>query len=114
MTEQTNQQQTQSQPQSAQPAKNPGHENLQASGNLIDFDSRPSSKAPGEARPNPPISKPLQPTSQNATSLMDNDDHLSNPMSKMNMHETMVPQGQKLKRADTETSEIDEFVDAQG
>ena len=46
--------------------------------------------------------------------MLDDDDHLSTPMSKLNMHEAMVPEGQKpLKRTDTETSDVDVFVDAE-
>lgn len=45
---------------------------------------------------------------------MDDDADASHQMSKLNMHEAMVPVGQKpLKRTDTETSEMDEFVDAE-
>lgn len=46
---------------------------------------------------------------------MDDDGDLNNEMSKMKVHETMVPQGQKpLQRADTDTNEVDTFVDAEG
>jgi hypothetical protein len=46
------------------------------------------------------------------------DDHtmpaMSDKMSKLNMnHEPMVPDGKPLKRTDTETSDVDVFVDAQ-
>lgn len=45
---------------------------------------------------------------------MDDDDHVSSSMSKLNMHEAMVPQGQRpLKRTDTESSDVDVFVDAE-
>ena len=111
-------QQQKPQPAVGQPAKTAGHENLQASGNLIDFDSRPNStpqtKAPGEGRSTQPTSIPQQTSHHNTANLMDTDDHLSNPMSKLNMHETMVPEGNKpLKRTDTETNEQDVFVDAE-
>ncbi len=46
--------------------------------------------------------------------LMDDDHDLSHEMSQMKMHEAMVPQGPApIKRADTETSEVDVFVDAE-
>jgi hypothetical protein len=46
---------------------------------------------------------------------MDDDDHLSQPMAKLKMHEAMTPDGKKpLERTDTETSEMDVFVDAEG
>jgi hypothetical protein len=51
-------------------------------------------------------------------SLMDDDHGLSgmnDKMKGMGLHEPMRPGGGKpLKRADTETSEVDEFVDAEG
>lgn len=48
---------------------------------------------------------------------MDDDDGgLNEKMSGMKMQEAMVPQGgsRPLKRADTDTSEVDVFVDAEG
>ena len=64
----------------------------------------------------PPTSNP--PSTQHKTShLMDDDgdvSHMNNQMSKMNIHEAMVPDGKKpLQRIDTETSEADVFVDAE-
>ena len=110
----------------------------QASGNLIDFDSRPPSTAPPETTAAkketalPPLLNP-QPTAaleQNHTApapagtaaishnLMDDDHGLSDvnaKMSQMKVHETMVPKGAKpLRRADTENGEMDIFVDAEG
>ncbi|KAK4944909.1 Oxysterol-binding protein OBPa [Elasticomyces elasticus] len=113
-----------------QPAAPPTRQQVQQpprqQANLIDFDSRPSSAAPPEParNVNPGAALPAQsssqqvPLSQSTTvnppkgsSLMDDD--LSHDMSKMNMHTAMVPQGQKaLKRADTDTNEVDTFVDA--
>lgn len=60
----------------------------------------------------------MHPTSTpKSTNLMDNDDDLTqmnSQMSKVNMHEAIVPDGKKpLTRADTETSEVDVFVDAE-
>lgn len=82
--------------------------------NLIDFDSRPPSTAPPQT-----TTKSTQQTKKSASAnLMDDDDdisHMNNTMSKMNMHEVMVPDGKKpLERSDTETSEVDVFVDAEG
>jgi hypothetical protein len=107
--------------------------------NLIDLSSRPSSTAPPEqsdANKNilHPTSDPKQtPAPQlqnNATpapvgnpptgNLLDHDDHghadVNNKMSNLNInHEPMVPQGARpIKRTDTETSETDVFVDAEG
>jgi hypothetical protein len=46
---------------------------------------------------------------------MDDDEHLNNQISKLKMHEAMVPEGQQpLKRTDTDTSEVEVFVDAEG
>ncbi|KIW70156.1 hypothetical protein, variant [Phialophora macrospora] len=94
--------------------KNAG-EHLHASGNLIDFDSRPPSTAPPESHSSQFQSNHQQSVSRNNTNLMDDDEHLNNQISKLKMHEAMVPEGQKpLKRADTDTSEVDVFVDAEG
>ncbi|KIW40537.1 hypothetical protein, variant [Exophiala oligosperma] len=103
--------------------------------NLIDFDSRPSSNAPPVQKdsvahnPMHPTSDPQQTpihqsTSTNApignppksANLMDDDGGLNEKMSGMKMQEAMVPQGgsKPLKRADTDTSEVDVFVDAEG
>ncbi|KAI1609668.1 hypothetical protein EDD37DRAFT_643070 [Exophiala viscosa] len=136
--QQTPQQSGQHAPQPAsQPAAPPARQQAQQppmqqpprqQAKLIDFDSRPSSTAPPEpaGNVNPGPAQPAQPTSysqqvplsQSATvnpprgsSLMDDD--LSHDMSKMNMHASMVPQGTKpLKRADTDSNEVDTFVDA--
>ena len=82
----------------------------------MDFDSRPSSTAPPEGNAMHPTSHP-QTSQQKTANLMDDDgdvSHMNNQMSKMNMHEAMVPDGKKpLKRTDTETSEPDVFVDAE-
>lgn len=103
---------TQSQPSGA--LHNAG-EHLQASGNLIDFDSRPPSTAPPESHPVQNVSNPQQTMHRHTASLMDDDEHINNQMSKLNMHEAMIPEGTKpLRRADTETSEVDVFVDAEG
>lgn len=41
--------------------------------------------------------------------------HVNSQMSKLKMHEAMVPEGREpLERADTETSDVDVFVDAEG
>ncbi|KAJ9616559.1 Oxysterol-binding protein OBPa [Cladophialophora chaetospira] len=114
-TEQDNKQQSRSNTASQPPAPQLEHNNLQVSGNLIDFDSRPPSTAPPEHPPTQSKSNQPQPTHQRTASLMDDDDHLNAPMSKLNMHEAMKPEGQKpLKRTDTETSELEVFVDAEG
>jgi hypothetical protein len=103
---------TGSQPPAAQ--KKAG-EHLQASGNLIDFDSRPPSTAPPESHPSQPPSNHRQSVPANNTNLMDDDEHLNNQISKLKMHEAMVPEGQQpLKRTDTDTSEVEVFVDAEG
>ena len=108
--------------------------------NLIDLDSRPPSTAPPEAtgkndstartsmHPTPHLLQaPLHQSTvvtapignaPKPANLMDDDDGLSrmnDQMAKMKMHEAMVPQGARpLRRADTETSEVDVFVDAEG
>lgn len=91
--------------------------------NLIDLDSRPPSTAPpGD------VSKDTSNQTQSTMSkqdkasvpanLLDDDNVMgtvNEKMANMNMHEPMIPEGQKpLKRADTDTNEIDEFVDAEG
>ncbi|OAG40686.1 hypothetical protein AYO21_04984 [Fonsecaea monophora] len=93
-----------------------GH--LHASDNLIDFDSRPPSTAPPEKHSTQGNSQSQHTEQQKTANLMDDDheemSHMNNQMSKMNMHEAMVPEGQKpLRRADTDTSEVDLFVDAE-
>ncbi|KIX07869.1 uncharacterized protein Z518_02523 [Rhinocladiella mackenziei CBS 650.93] len=101
------------------------HLNAQHTADLIDFDSRPPSTAPPEpTKKDPGVGNPVDPASNThqypsqTANLMDDDDDISymnNQMSKMKMHEAMVPEGKKpLKRADTETSEMDVFVDAEG
>jgi hypothetical protein len=46
---------------------------------------------------------------------MDDDHDISDNMSRMKMHEAMVPEGSRpIKRSDTETNEVDVFVDAEG
>lgn len=110
--------------------------------NLIDFNSRPPSVAPPEpqSKAEPIAGNPLHPTSHPqqtpvhqsttvnapmgnppkvATNLMDDDDgqlsEMNNGVSKLSLHQPMVPQGRDpLKRADTETSDVDVFVDAEG
>ncbi|OQV05951.1 hypothetical protein CLAIMM_10601 [Cladophialophora immunda] len=103
---------------SHQAAGQSGHGHLHASDNLIDFDSRPPSTAPPESHAKQPNSQPQQTSHQQTANLMDDDNdmsHMNSQMSKMNMHEAMVPEGQKpLRRADTDTSEVDLFVDAEG
>ncbi|KAK5047784.1 hypothetical protein LTR84_006449 [Exophiala bonariae] len=110
--------------------------------NLIDFNSRPPSVAPPEplTKAEPIAGNPLHPTSHPqqtpvhqsttlnaptgnppkvATNLMDDDDRqmseMNNGVSNMSLHQPMVPQGRDpLKRTDTETSDVDVFVDAEG
>lgn len=108
--------------------------------NLIDFDSRPPSVAPPEraSKVDPIAGNPLHPTSnpqptpvhQSTTlnapignppktaNLMDDDDEFSgmnNRVSNLSLQQPMVPQGRgPLQRTDTETSEVDVFVDAEG
>lgn len=110
--------------------------------NLIDFNSRPPSVAPPEAntRVEPIAGNPLHPTSdpqptpvhqsttlnapignppKTTTNLMDDDERqlseMNNGVSSMSLHQPMVPQGRDpLQRADTETSDVDVFVDAEG
>ncbi|KIW19266.1 hypothetical protein PV08_03560 [Exophiala spinifera] len=100
--------------------------------NLIDFDSQPApattkkdSVSPENPRSDPQQAPVHQSTTINApigntpksSNLMDDDDGgLNEKMSGMKMQEAMVPQGSSkpLKRADTETSEVDVFVDAEG
>ena len=119
----------------AQPSA-PSNANTSHGGSLIDFESRPSSTAPPEApeKSNPIAGNPLHPTSDpqptigqqnnaprdvnsSSTNLMDDEDdmtHLSNQTSSMNLQQPLVPSGQApLKRADTETSDVDVFVDAE-
>jgi len=115
------------------------HVDRHAPDNLIDLDSRPASTAPPEAstksdstagnatHPTNPQQTPVhQSTAMNAPlgnppksgNLMDDDGdltHMNSQMSKMKVHETMVPEGRvPLKRADTETNDVDVFVDAEG
>ncbi|KIW88272.1 uncharacterized protein Z519_11383 [Cladophialophora bantiana CBS 173.52] len=94
------------------------HVHLHASDNLIDFDSRPPSTAPPENHATQHISQPQQTAQQKTANLMDDDNdlsHMNNQISKMNIHAAMVPEGKKpLRRADTDTSEVDVFVDAEG
>ena len=105
--------------------------------NLIDLDSRPSSTNPEKQKAmQSPDSNPMHPTSnpqqlaatpihqqtaiqqplgnaQKSGSLMDDHHDMNDKMSNLNMnHEPMRPKA--LQRTDTETSEVDEFVDAQG
>ena len=112
---------------------------LSAHDNLIDFDSRPPSVAPPEPVTKPDIAgNPIHPTSnpqqtpvhQSTTvnapignppktaNLMDDDHHLTgmnSQVSNMSLHQPLVPGGKTpLKRSDTETSEVDVFVDAEG
>lgn len=111
--------------------------------NLIDFDSRPPSVAPPEPATKPTKEDPIagnvlhdtknpqptpvhQSTTLNApvgnppktANLMDDDDHLSgvnNQVSNLSLQQPMVPQGRgPLQRMDTDTSEVDVFVDAEG
>lgn len=129
------QQKKQSQPTTTQPSQ-PSNAQLQApaqankqSANLIDLDSRPSSTAPpGNAsssiagNPLHPTSNPKQissgtlagPSPNQAASgnLLDDTHILNDKMSKMTMQQPLQPK--PIKRTDTETSEVDEFVDAQG
>ncbi|EXJ87258.1 hypothetical protein A1O3_04217 [Capronia epimyces CBS 606.96] len=104
----------------------------QPTDNLIDFDPKPATAKEGVAgnsvysTSNAQQSPVHQATTINApagnppktANLMDDDEdvsHMNTQMSKINMHETMVPHGQApLKRADTETSDVDVFVDAEG
>ncbi|EXJ83532.1 hypothetical protein A1O1_07155 [Capronia coronata CBS 617.96] len=112
----------------------------QASDNLIDFDSKPPITVPPRAPSQPgtlpayPILPPPNlnqaPVHESTTvkapggnapqtaNIMDDDEDMSNmrsQMSNLKMHQTMVPQGHRpLKRADTETSDVDVFVDAEG
>lgn len=62
------------------------------------------------------VDPPTGHSSQSANLMDDDNDisHMNSQMSRLKMHEAMVPEGQApLKRADTETSEVDVFVDAQ-
>ncbi|KEF56882.1 uncharacterized protein A1O9_07072 [Exophiala aquamarina CBS 119918] len=123
------------------PAPVPTHlsKNAHQNDNLIDLDSRPPSVAPPEpANKVDPIAgnilhdtkdpKPTplhQNTALNApvgnapktANLMDDDDHLSgvnNQVSNLSLQQPMVPQGRRpLQRMDTDTSEVDVFVDAE-
>lgn len=71
-----------------------------------------------------PTSNPQPPVHQSATlqahtgNLMDSDHGISgmnDQMKDMRLQQPMTPgTGKPLKRTDTETSEVDEFVDAQG
>jgi len=102
--------------------------------NLIDFDSKPPTTAPPAQR-DPMAGNAMHTTSNlqqtpvhqsttiNAPSgnapksanLMDDDGGLNDQMSRLKTHEAMQPEGQKpLKRADTDTNEVDVFVDAEG
>ncbi|KAK5197911.1 Oxysterol-binding protein OBPa [Exophiala xenobiotica] len=102
--------------------------------NLIDFDSKQPEPAPPAQRNSMagnamhPTSNPQQtPVHQSTTmnaplgnapksaNLMDDDGGLNDQMSRLKTHEAMQPEGQKpLKRADTDTNEVDVFVDAEG
>lgn len=47
-------------------------------------------------------------------SLMDDDRQMNSQMGNMSLHQPLTPAGQPIKRTDTETSDTDVFVDAQG
>ena len=127
---------------SATPAPAPTHLSVNAhhEDNLIDFDSRPPSVAPPESASskadpiagnilhdtkNPKPTPVHQSTALNApvgnppktANLMDDDDQMSgvnNQMSNMSLQQPMIPQGRTpLARMDTDTSELDVFVDAE-
>lgn len=120
-------------PRTAQPSAH--------TGSLIDLDSRPTNAAPPRTIPtytnaDPIAGNPFHPTSNPkniapiyngipsstptsnvpySSNLMDDDRHLSNRMAGMSMHEPLRPRGNgPLRRTDTETSELDTFVDAEG
>lgn len=95
------------------------------SNNLLDFDSpsgnsesKPVAPSPAALASNPmhPTSHPQAPAPLASNNLMDNDHDLSgmnDQMKDMRLQQPMMPDaGKPLKRADTETSEVDEFVDA--
>lgn len=120
----------------APPPAKPQPQAQHAPDNLIDFNSRPSSTAPPENRPDPLAGNPLHPTSNpkqippihEATTItapggnasrggnfLDDDRHLNDKMASMSMQQPLQPSsGRPIRRTDTETSELDEFVDAQG
>lgn len=98
-------------------AQPPAIQKLAGNGNLIDFggDSRSST-------PTNNIPQQQKPRAQQATGLMDDDSHvdmMNQKMKDMNMHEPMTAatggyQGDRpLQRTDTETSDVDVFVDAE-
>jgi len=63
-----------------------------------------------------PTSHPQAPAPPGSNNLMDNDQDVSgmnDQMKDMRLQQPMTPGvGKPLKRADTETSDVDEFVDA--
>lgn len=76
---------------------------------LIDFDSKASREGGGGALQSKSNSQ--QPTS----SLMDDDHGLNNKLSSLKMQDPISPQpGRPIHRTDTDTNEVDEFVDAEG
>jgi len=110
-------------------------------GSLIDLDSRPTNAAPPRTIPtytnaDPIAGNPFHPTSNPkniapiydnipasaptsnvpySSNFMDDDRHLSNRMAGMSMHEPLRPRGNApLRRTDTQTSDVDTFVDAEG
>ena len=66
----------------------------------------------------PPLTNNVQrKTPPAAMGLMDDDEHIgmmNDKLKDLKMHEPIVPTGQKLlKRTDTDTGEVDNFVDAE-
>ena len=103
---------------------------------LIDLSSRPSSTTPPEPKADPIAGNPLHPTSNpkqapmhqstatpapvgnpsKARNLLDDDQQMNDKMASMSMQQPLTPQGESrpIKRTDTETSDTDVFVDAEG
>ena len=123
--------------QPTQPQQAPTYQEQPHSASLIDLDSRPSSTVqPPAPRSNPdpiagnplhPTSNPRNPVAQSsvttapvgnppkAGNLMDDHDDMNAKMASMSMHTALTPKSAPpITRNDTETSEVDVFVDAEG
>lgn len=123
--------------QETQAKQAPAYQEQPHGASLIDLNSRPSSTVQPSAhqsRPDPIAGNPLHPTSdpkpvsydtvttapvgnppKAGGNLMDDHDDMNSKMASMSMHAPLTPKGPApVKRTDTETSDVDVFVDAEG
>lgn len=113
----------------AKPTQQPRQQPQQPqNSSLIDLDThntantRTTQQDPIAGNPLHPTSNPKQipvgqtTTQSSAGGLMDDDHHLNKQMGNMSLHQPLTPSGQSkpLQRTDTETSETEVFVDAEG